>query len=137
MIPQKAHPTDVAYDLTAIEKYYDELGNIVYDTKISISIPEGYGGFLLPRSSISKYALALSNSVGTIDPGYTGSLILKFKPAAYLDKRSDESPFEYLVGDRVGQLIILPIPELEFEEVKELDKTKRGANGFGSTDKKV
>lgn len=136
MIPSKAHQSDAGYDLTAIDKYYDEYGNIVYDTKISISIPEKYAGFLFPRSSISKYPLALCNSVGVIDSGYTGSIILKLKPTAYFDNRSEINQFEYEVGDRIGQLIILEVPEVDFEETEQLAFTARGTGGFGSSNLK-
>lgn len=66
--PTKAHSDDCGFDLHAFTVEYDKYGNLVIDTGIAVAIPEGYGGFLFPRSSISKYDLNLTNSVGVIDP---------------------------------------------------------------------
>lgn len=137
MIPSKAHWSDVGYDLTALEKYSDDYGNIVYDTKLAIEVPAGYAGLLFPRSSISKKALALANAVGVIDPGYTGSIILKLKPTIYYDSRKEDEPEEYEVGDKVGQLLIIKTEDIEFSEVDDLRSTARGSGGFGSSDSKI
>jgi dUTP pyrophosphatase len=77
---------------------------------------------LLP--SISKKGLRLSNAVGVIDSGYRGELIVKF------DKTGEE---EYLIGDRVAQFMVIPLPSIQFVEVGELSDTVRGAGGFGSS----
>lgn len=117
-------------------KSYDEFGNIEYDTKIAISIPENYVGLLFPRSSIYKKTLSFSNSVGVIDSGYTGSIKLKMKPTVYFVEREDElEDAEYNEGDRVGQLVILELPKVEFNLTDNLLTTQRGANGFGSSGK--
>ena len=70
VLPTKAHATDAGYDLYADSKSVDEYGNAVYGTGIAVEIPKGYVGLVFPRSSIFKYALALSNAVGVIDSGY-------------------------------------------------------------------
>lgn len=124
VIPVYAHDTDAGMDITATKKFYDANGNIVYGTDISLEIPEGYMGLLFPRSSNSKQDLRLTNSVGVIDSGYRGEVTFKFRP---------DGPHSYEVGDRVGQIIIMPYPKIEFEEVESLSDSDRGTGGYGST----
>lgn len=135
VIPTKAHPTDAGFDLTAISREYDKHGALVYGTGIATEIPEGYAGFIFPRSSIAKYDVALSNSVGVIDCSYRGEIMAKFKPTTYYAKnRNSLSPLKsYKVGERIAQLIIMPIPEVEFIETDTLSETERGAGGYGSS----
>ena len=92
-----------------------------YDS--SSEIPYGY--YLYPRSSLSKTPLRLANSVGIIDSGYRGEIAFK-----YWGDRNGEI---YSVGERVGQLVIVPIPQVEWEESEELVESVRGEGGFGST----
>ena len=130
-IPQYAHYTDAGMDLYATSVEYHSSSEIVsYNTGIALEIPEGYAGFIFPRSSIYKYDLQLTNSVGVIDSSYRGEIKFKFRatdiPISKLTKI-------YNVGDRIGQLIILPYPKVVFEEVDELQSTDRGDGGFGST----
>ncbi len=126
VIPSYSKPGDAGLDLTAISESWNEDDSMVtYDTGLAVEIPEGHVGLLFPRSSVSKTRLNLANSVGVIDSGYRGSIMLKF--------RFLESGGVYNVGDRVGQLLILPYPAIEFEEVEELSSTERGEGGFGST----
>lgn len=127
--PIKAHATDAGFDLTAISVSEDGVRGIVsYGTGLAVEIPEGHVGLIFPRSSIYKKSLSLSNSVGVIDSGYRGEIMLKFRI---------EQPhiMRYPVGERIGQLIIIPYPEIEFEEAEELDNSDRGEGGFGSTGK--
>lgn len=133
VIPKYETIGSVGMDLTATSKKYDEYGNVVFGTGISIQIPDGYYADLRPRSSISKYDLVLANSVGTIDSDYRGELILKFKPSAHYVVNGEG--VMYNVGDRIAQLVILPYPKVSFVEVDELSDTERGAGGFGSTNK--
>ena len=123
--PQYMRKGDAGMDLTAVDISKDEQGNIVCDTGIAVEIPEGYVGLVFPRSSIAKYDMHMRNSVGVIDSGYRGSILVKFGflPEGKL----------YSMGDKVAQLIILPYPQITFEEVKELSETERGEGGFGST----
>lgn len=126
IIPKYAKPGDAGMDLTSIsEEWNDDNSMVTYDTGLAMEIPEGYVGLLFPRSSISKTILSLANSVGVIDSGYRGSIMFKF--------RYPEEGMIYDVGDRIGQIIILPYPSIEFEEVAELSSTERGEGGFGST----
>lgn len=125
ILPTKAHATDAGWDLYAHSMKFDNDNNIVYCTGMAFEIPQGYVGLLFPRSSNAKKDLILSNSVGVLDSGYRGEVLFKFK--FYHDGKW------YKVGDRIGQLIIMPYPEIEFEVVEELSDTDRGTGGYGST----
>ena len=151
VIPKYANFGDAGMDLIATHIIYDEYGNVVYGTGLAFEIPKGYVGLIFPRSSNSKQDLLLSNSVGIIDSGYRGEILFKFKPTVSIVSDKDEPNIEfewipeemsinfandfkhYQKGDRIGQIIILPYPEIEFEEVQELSETERGEDGFGST----
>ena len=136
VIPKYSKTGDAGMDLTAVTKEYDKDGNICYDTGLAFEIPEGYVGLLFPRSSLSKKDLSLANHVGVIDSGYRGSVVFKFKPTDYFAINRDDvygNPPYYEVGDRVGQIIILPYPKITFVEVDELSSTERGDTGFGSS----
>lgn len=127
VIPTKAHSTDAGFDLVATSVSEDRrLGIITFGTGIATEIPDGFVGLIFPRSSIYKQDLSLANSVGVIDSSYRGEIMLKFR---------EEQPYFncYSVGDKIGQIIILPYPEIEFEEADELEDSERGAGGFGST----
>lgn len=125
--PSYAKPGDAGMDFTAISKEYDDFGNIVYGTGIALEIPEGHVGLLFPRSSVFKKSIILANSVGVIDSAYRGEIIFKYKYLYYLQ--------EYNIGDRIGQLIIIPYPTIELEESDILSETMRGEGGFGHTGK--
>ncbi len=134
LMPKKAHPTDAGFDLVATSRKTDEYGNVVYGTGLAFEIPEGYAGLVFPRSSIAKKDLLLSNSVGIIDCHYRGEVTFKFTPHPVLTAFDGLlGSAEYEVGDRIGQLIVMPIPELEFEFADELTETDRGTGGYGST----
>ncbi len=150
IIPVKAHPTDAGFDLTATSRTMDKDGNIVYGTGLAFEIPEGYAGFIFPRSSISKQDLALTNSVGIVDSHYRGEVMCKFKPSWEFDSSfdavniggmdivsmNDENGCRvYSVGERIAQLVIMPYPEVTFEQSDELTPTDRGTGGYGSTGK--
>lgn len=147
VMPKKAHPTDAGFDLVATSREIDSMGNIVYGTGLAFEIPEGYAGLIFPRSSISKTNIALTNAVGLCDSHYRGEIMAKFKPIPManeyttskgekiLCQDSDESLYAYAVGERIAQLVIMPIPEIEFEEAEELTDTDRGTGGYGSTGK--
>jgi dUTP pyrophosphatase len=130
VIPTYANIGDVGADLTATSVKHvpitiEEAAYYEYGTGLAMKIPEGYGGFIFPRSSVSKKDLFLANAVGVIDPAYTGEIKLRFKYKT--------APKLYEVGERIGQLVILPIPTINFSEVAELPITQRGNNGFGSS----
>ena len=135
VVPSFAKDGDAGMDLTAINISKDNVGNITYHTGLAVEIPQGYVGLLFPRSSISKKQQFLTNCVGVIDSGYRGEIMAKFKPVmgTYDTILELFESNEYQVGDKIVQLIILPYPQIEFEEVEELSETDRGYGGFGST----
>lgn len=110
---------------------------------MAFEIPEGYVGLVFPRRSNHKKGVILTNCVGVIDSGYRGEVSFKFRPL--MDKARDcydNGAFEYRfgtlktaykLGDRIGQIIIMPYPQIEFEEVEELSETERGTQGYGSS----
>jgi dUTP pyrophosphatase len=126
VIPTYSRKGDAALDLVATSIKLSDL-YIEYGTSLAVAIPEGYVGLLFPRSSISNFGLALANSVGVIDSNYRGELKLR-----YYKHRQNGIP---LVGERVGQLMIVPIPSVELIETDHLDDTERGSLGFGSSGK--
>jgi dUTP pyrophosphatase len=127
-IPEYSREGDAGLDLVATDRYHDrDFDYIEYGTGISVKIPQGYVGLVFPRSSISKTPHSLANAVGVIDSNYTGEIKLRFRTA------EDREDLEYGVGDRVGQLIIIPYPKVTLEEVSELETTNRGVAGFGSS----
>lgn len=128
IIPKYAKPGDAGMDLYAASFAIDQNNNYVYGTGLAMEIPEGYVGLIFPRSSISKTAHSLRNAVGVIDSGYRGEIMMKY------DINTHNSPV-YEIGDRIAQIIILPYPQIEFEEAWELSETQRGKGGFGSTNK--
>lgn len=132
-IPKYAKPGDAGMDLTAVSKDYDSDGNAVYGTGLAFEIPEGYVGLLFPRSSNAKKNLLLTNSVGVLDSGYRGEVFFKFKPSMKYPGQLDHNIREYEVGDRIGQIMVLPYPQIEFVEAEELSSTERGEGGFGSS----
>ena len=129
VIPSYSRQGDAGMDLVATSKFYDDFDNVCYGTGLAIEIPEVHVGLLFPRSSISKTDLTLRNSVGIIDSGYRGEITFKFNNILM------SSCEPYNVKERIGQLIIMPYPTIEFEEVEELSTTERGAQGFGSSGK--
>ena len=152
VIPSYAIPGDAGMDLTAVSRTFDKDGNIVYGTGIAVEIPDGYVGFVFPRSSNARTNMYLTNSVGVIDSGYRGEIRLKFKCVTqtwnplkvwwknYVRKNFKDSidvdnrvQNGYDVGERIGQLIIMPYPFVEFLEADELSETERGAGGYGSS----
>ena len=135
IVPSYSKQGDAGLDFTAVEISRDNVGNITYHTGLAVEIPEGYVGLLFPRSSISKKQQFLTNCVGVIDSGYRGEIMAKFKPVmgTYDTILELFESNEYQVGDRIVQMIILPYPQIEFEEVEELSETEIGYGGFGST----
>ena len=141
VIPTYAKHGDAGMDLTAISKNYDEHGNVCYGTGLAFEIPNGFVGLLFPRSSNTKKDLILGNSVGVIDSGYRGEVVLKFKAIDTQYLQDGKLTFlkrdfmkEYNIGDRIGQIVIMPVPQIEFNIVDELSTSDRGVGGFGSTD---
>ncbi len=127
-VPRKAYDNDAGFDLTATSMGNDAAGNLVYGTGLAIMLPIGYVGLIFPRSSVSNKDLILSNSVGVLDSGYSGEVTIKFRSTS-----DDINSNIYDVGDRVAQLVIMPIPEVELDVVERLELAPRGEGGYGST----
>ena len=127
ILPTKAHDTDAGYDLYVNNTQLDAVGNIVYGSGVAMEIPRGYVGLVFPRSSIATKSLSLSNSVGVIDSGYRGEIMGKFRDVPTAPCNA------YEVGERFAQIIILPYPDIEFEEAESLDDSDRGVGGYGSS----
>lgn len=132
VVPTYAKSGDAGMDMVATKVISDGLDSITYGTDIAVEIPEGFVGLVFPRSSIRKTNLQLSNSVGVIDSGYRGEIQATFKKIQGVSNQTLEN---YKVGDRIAQIMIIPHPIIEFEEVEELSNTERGEGGFGSTGK--
>ena len=127
VIPVYAHPgEDAGLDLTATSVKFEH-DCWVYGTGLAMEIPKGYVGLLFPRSSIRRYSLSLSNSIGVIDSDYRGEVMFSFRPV-----NAPNSPV-YKVGEKIGQIIIMPYPEVKFTEVDKLSETERGEGGHGHT----
>lgn len=124
-IPERAHSTDAGLDLFTPEEFTVQGKNsAVVDTGVHIAIPSGYVGFVK-----SKSGLMVKNDIttdGTVDAGYTGSIKIKLFNHGYDDKH-------FLRGQKIAQLVILPIITPELELVSDLEETDRGTGGFGST----
>ena len=130
--PTKAHKLDAGYDMYATSQKTLQLptGPVVeYTTDIAVSIPAGFVGLMMPRSSITtKTSLMLWNCVGCIDAGYHGPIKFQFRATSF----SGVKPYE--VGDKIGQLVVVPLADVDgLEEVDDLGESERSDKGFGST----
>ncbi len=124
-LPKRAHATDAGADLFSYEEHEIYPGEQkLVDTGIAIKIPEGYGGFIFNRSSQGKKGITIPHSVGVIDSDYRGNLKV-------LLKNIGEDPYKISVGDRIAQLVIMPVLLVEFKDI--WNDTDRGTGGFGST----
>ena len=124
-MPVSAHEADAGYDLFAREmKVIPAHGSAKFDTGVHVQIPKGYVGFLKSKSGLNVKHGIISD--GTIDSGYTGSIVAK------LYNLSDE-PYTVHVGDKITQIVFQKIAKPKFNVVKAFKKTERGNGGFGST----
>lgn len=129
-LPAAATPGDAGLDLVATSvAETDEY--LEYGTGLAMEIPEGHVGLLFPRSSVSKKDLVLANSVGVVDSSYRGEVKLRFKKT----KQQWADCNLYLLGEKVGQLVVLPYPQVYVTVHEQLSETQRGGGGFGSTGK--
>lgn len=128
-LPRFAHSGDAGLDLCAAgDCTLQPFERALIPTGVQIAIPEGFAGFVMPRSGNAlKLGLSFPNTPGLIDSGYRGEVQVL---AINLDP---ETPLSLEAGDRIAQLVILPVPALTVCEVDELDMTQRGEAGFGSS----
>ena len=128
LFPKKAHPDDAAYDLRAAVDVTLEVGkSTLVPTGIFMEIPVGFEAQIRPRSGLAlKHNLSLTNSPGTIDAGYRGEVgIIMFNPGP--------EAFAVHRGDRIAQMVIARLAEVELISADILSETMRGAGGFGSS----
>jgi dUTP pyrophosphatase len=125
--PKFGKPGDAGADLTATSLDTSRPGQIVYGTGLAVEIPEGMVGLVFPRSSVRSTTLSMSNSVGVIDSGYRGEIMVTF------NMNNTNGAIYYSVGDRIAQLVIVPVPLITYAETQELSETTRGKGGHGST----
>jgi dUTP pyrophosphatase len=129
VIPGRAYEGDAGLDLAACEAVELAPGaRAVVGTGLAVAIPEGYGGFVQPRSGLAaRHGITIVNAPGLIDAGYRGEL------RVVLLNTDASEPFVVEAGMRIAQLVVLPLPALEVAETDELPETERGARGFGSS----
>jgi dUTP pyrophosphatase len=127
--PVYAHPGDAGADLVASEAVELEPGaRATVGTGVSIALPDGYAAFVVPRSGLaSKHGITIVNSPGTVDAGYRGEIRVT------LLNTDSSVAYSVAVGDRIAQLIILPVTRARFIPVETLPGSQRGESGFGST----
>lgn len=128
-LPSQQHPDDAGLDLRSmVGVEVQPGGRAMVPTGVAVAVPEGYAGFVLPRSGLaSKRGLTLANAPGLIDAGYRGEVVCA---VVNLDP---EHPVKIAVGDRIAQLVVVALPSVEPAWVDELPVSVRGAGGFGST----
>jgi dUTP pyrophosphatase len=129
VVPKYSKPGDAGMDLTITSIIENTTFSVTYGFGIAVEIPKNYVGLIFPRSSVRNQELILSNCVGVIDSGYRGELQATFKKTNGLDS------IKYNVGDRGGQIMIIPYPQVKMIESDELSSSERGEGGFGSTGK--
>jgi len=128
-LPERAYEHDAAYDLMAAEELVIEpLGRAVVGTGLALGLPPGLAALTLPRSGLAaRHGISIVNAPGLIDPGYRGEVRV-----ILLNTDRDEA-FRVAVGDRIAQLLFLPLTKVDLVVTDELDETERGPHGFGSS----
>lgn len=127
--PVYAHPGDAGADLCAAEALTLAPGErATVGTGVSVALPAGYAAFVVPRSGLaSRHGITIVNSPGTVDAGYRGEIRVT------LLNTDAAVPYPVAVGDRIAQLIVLPVVRARFVEVEKLPGSQRGESGFGSS----
>ena len=128
LAPRKAHDDDAAWDLRSrADLELPPRVSTLVPTGLFLELPAGYEAQVRPRSGLAlKHNLMLTNSPGTVDAGYRGEVgVIMFN--------AGDSPFPVKRGDRIAQMVIAKLPDVELEEAETLNETGRGAGGFGST----
>jgi dUTP pyrophosphatase len=128
-LPSQAYAGDAGFDLTACDRHELRPGErAVVATGLAVALPEGHGGFVLPRSGLAaRNGITIVNAPGLIDSGYRGEV-----QVVLLNTDARET-FVVEPGMRIAQLVVLPVPFVELVELDELPETERGARGFGSS----
>ncbi|WP_454150831.1 dUTP diphosphatase [Microbacterium lacticum] len=128
-VPAYAHPGDAGADLVATEAVRLGPGErALVGTGVRIALSDGYAAFVVPRSGLAaRHGITIVNSPGTVDAGYRGEI-----KVSLLNTDASEA-YDVAVGDRIAQLIVLPVPRVRFVPVDDLPASVRGDGGFGST----
>ena len=128
--PKKAHPDDAGYDLySRIDAVLEPLSGMAIPVGFAMELPTGYEAQIRPRSGLAaKHHITVTNSPGTVDANFRGEV----KAILY---NLDREPFSIQRGDRIAQMVICKLPEIELVEATELSETDRGSGGFGSSGK--
>jgi dUTP pyrophosphatase len=129
VVPERAYAGDAGLDLATCERLQLGPGERgVASTGLAVAIPDGYAGFVQPRSGLAaREGIAVVNSPGLIDSGYRGEI------QVVLLNTDRERTFVAEPGERIAQLVVLPVPEVSVREVGALPASERGARGFGSS----
>ena len=128
-VPSYAHPGDAGADLVSAESLVLDPGQrSTVGTGVSIALPDGFVAFVVPRSGLAaKHGITVVNSPGTVDAGYRGEIRVT------LLNTDSEQAYAVAVGDRIAQLIVMPVTRATFVPVEKLPGSHRGEGGFGST----
>jgi len=128
-IPAYAHPGDAGADLCAAEAVTLAPGErSTVGTGTSVAVPDGFAAFVVPRSGLAaRHGITIVNSPGTVDAGYRGEIRVTIL------NTDASTPYSVAVGDRIAQLIIMPVVRARFVPVDRLPQSQRGEAGFGST----
>lgn len=127
--PAYAHPGDAGADLrSTVHLMLAPGARATVPTGVSIAVPDGHAAFVVPRSGLAaKHGITVVNSPGTVDAGYRGEIKVT------LLNTDSSQPYSIVAGDRIAQLIIMPVVRANFIPVATLDDSERGQGGFGST----
>ncbi|QKJ19451.1 dUTP diphosphatase [Microbacterium hominis] len=128
-VPAYAHPGDAGADLVAAEAVRLAPGaRALVGTGVRIALPEGFAAFVVPRSGLAaRHGITIVNAPGTVDAGYRGEIKVA------LLNTDTQQPYDIAVGDRIAQLIVMPVTTARFLPVDALPDSARGEGGFGST----
>jgi dUTP pyrophosphatase len=128
-VPSYSHPGDAGADLSSSEAITLAPGQrATVGTGVSIALPAGFVAFIVPRSGLaSKHGITVVNSPGTVDAGYRGEIKVT------LLNTDTSQPFDIAEGDRIAQMIVMPVTQARFIPVEKLPVSERGESGFGST----
>jgi dUTP pyrophosphatase len=129
VIPEYSHPGDAGADLVAAEEVLLAPGaRATVGTGVAIALPDGYAAFVVPRSGLaSRHGITIVNSPGTVDAGYRGEIRVT------LLNTDSSVAYPVAVGDRIAQLVVMPVSRARFIPVETLPGSQRGEAGFGST----
>ena len=124
-VPRYAHPGDAGIDLYAAHDALVTGETVLIPTGVAVAVPDGHVGLVCPRSGLSTFGVTVANAPGVVDSGYRGELMVRLTTTS--------TPYQVKRGDRIAQLVIVPVARPTITIVNTLDDTERGTNGFGST----